>query len=185
MGIYAVCPVLLVRCDDVCRSSTVIKVASTSGSLENAACRGRRLWCTEQQCWIQEWHNIIFSDKSWFCVHYSDGPIRAWRLQGDFSSLSCIWYWYRGPKLGVRVYVATTHVSIVRIDGNLNANQCISDILFPVVTPYLRGQSNVIFQQDNTRQQVALCGLTFLDTLGICLFRWPALSSDLSPIENI
>lgn len=148
----------------------------------------RRLWCAERQSWIQEWHNVVFSDESRFCVQYSDGRIRVWRLRGDRTSPACIRYRHRGPAPGVMVWAAigyTTRTSLVRIDGTLNADRYISDILRPVVVPYLRGLPNAIFQQDNARPHVARRVLTFLDTQGIRLLPWPARSPDLSPIENI
>ncbi|GFY21049.1 hypothetical protein TNCV_3990931 [Trichonephila clavipes] len=43
----------------------------------------------------------------------------------------------------------------VRIAGTLN-NQCyISEVLEPVVLPYLQGLATAIFQQDNARPHVA------------------------------
>ena len=55
----------------------------------------------------------------------------------------------------------TARISLVRIDGNLNADWYNSDILRQVLVPYLRGLTKAIFQEDNARSLVARCILTF------------------------
>ena len=56
----------------------------------------------------------------------------------------------------------TIRTSLVRIGGDLIAEWYISDILRPVVVPYLRGLPNVIFKQVRSRPHVASHVLTFL-----------------------
>ena len=77
------------------------------------------------------------------------------------------------------------HVSLVRIDLNLNADRYIFDILLPLVVPYLKTLPNANFQQDNSGQHVARRVLTYLDAQGIRLSPQPARSTDLSLFENI
>ncbi|CAL1274870.1 unnamed protein product [Larinioides sclopetarius] len=148
----------------------------------------RRVWCADRQSWIQERHNVVFSDESRFCVQYSDGYIRVWRFRRDRTLPSCIRYRHTGTAPGRIVWVAIGYkirASLVRIDGNLNADRYIYDILRSVVVPYLQGLPNTIFQQDNAKPHVARRVRSFLDTQGIRLLPWPARSPDLSPIENI
>lgn len=102
----------------------------------------------------------IFSGKSQFCMQYSDGHIHVWRLWGNRLLSACIRYLHRSPATGVMVWAAIgymTLISLVWIYRNLNANWYISDILLPVVVPYLRGLPDTIFQQDNARPHVASC----------------------------
>ncbi|CAL1274843.1 unnamed protein product [Larinioides sclopetarius] len=109
----------------------------------------RRVWCTVRQSWIQGWYSLIFSDEYWFCVQYSDGRIRVWRLQGDRTLPDCIRYRLTGPAPGVMIWAAnwyTTRTSIVQIDGILNADRYISVILRLVAVPYLRDLPNKIMQ---------------------------------------
>ena len=144
------------------------------------------LWCTKCQSWIQEWHNVIFSDKSWFCMQYFDGCIHVCSLQGDCTLPVYIWYYHRSTAPGVMVTTRnTTSTSLILINDNLNTDWDISDILCHVVVLYLRGLSNVTFQQDNARPHVARHVLIFLNTQGIRLLPWPAQSPDLLQIENI
>ena len=59
------------------------------------------------------------------------------------------------------------HTSLVRIDGNLNPDQYIADILSIVVVLYLRGLPNANFQQDNCKSHAARRFLTIIDKQGI------------------
>ncbi|GFX50596.1 transposable element Tcb1 transposase [Trichonephila clavipes] len=61
----------------------------------------------------------------------------------------------------------------------------ISEVLEPVVLPFLQGLATAIFQQDNARPHVARIVQRFFINHQIELFPWPAHSQDLSPIENI
>ena len=90
------------------------------------------------------------------------------------------------PASGVMVSIAigyTMSASLVRIKGNLNADRYISDIFLPVVMPYLRVLTNVIFQQDNSKPNVAYCVLTFLDTQDIQLLPW-SVRSPCHPLKT-
>ncbi|MBJ5603936.1 hypothetical protein JGG68_24065 [Salmonella enterica subsp. enterica serovar Albany] len=40
----------------------------------------RLQWCVERRTWTTEWHDIIFSDESRFCLQHHDGRIRGDRL---------------------------------------------------------------------------------------------------------
>ncbi|KFM62927.1 Transposable element Tcb1 transposase, partial [Stegodyphus mimosarum] len=61
----------------------------------------------------------------------------------------------------------------------------ISEVLEPVVLPYLQGLPTAIFQQDNARPHVACIVQGFLINRQIELLPWLARSPDLSPIENM
>ncbi|MBJ5695529.1 hypothetical protein JGG83_23035 [Salmonella enterica subsp. enterica serovar Derby] len=45
--------------------------------------RMRLQWCVERRTWTTEWHDIIFSDESRFCLQHHDGRIRVWRHRGE------------------------------------------------------------------------------------------------------
>ncbi|PRD35191.1 UNVERIFIED_CONTAM: hypothetical protein NCL1_12296 [Trichonephila clavipes] len=99
-------------------------------------------------------------------------------------NITCTWC----DGLGAIGY--TTRTSLVRVDGKLNANLYISDILCPVIGPYRRGLSNALYQQDNARPYVARlnCNLHLhvyqirhpLKTSGLRLLRdWPTIPLQL------
>jgi hypothetical protein len=40
-------------------------------------------WCRLRDHWVDEWHQIIFSDESQFCLWHSDGRLRDRRPRGQ------------------------------------------------------------------------------------------------------
>ncbi|GFX74637.1 transposable element Tcb1 transposase [Trichonephila clavipes] len=74
---------------------------------------------------------------------------------------------------------------LVRIAGTLNSQRHISEVLEPVILPYLQGLATAIFQQDNARPHVARIVQRFFVNHQIELLPWPARYPDLSPIENM
>ncbi|GFY21987.1 transposable element Tcb1 transposase [Trichonephila clavipes] len=64
---------------------------------------------------------------------------------------------YTGSAPGIMVWGGIGYHSgtpLVRIAGTLNSERCISEVLAPVVLPYLQGLATAIFQQDNARQHL-------------------------------
>ncbi|GFU53246.1 transposable element Tcb1 transposase [Trichonephila clavipes] len=94
------------------------------------------------------------------------------------------WYWISLS------HSSSTHcryfsTPLVRIAGTLNNQRYISEVLEPVVLPYLQGLATAIFQQDNARPHLARIVQRFFVNHQIELLPWPARSPDLSPIENM
>ncbi|GFX27406.1 transposable element Tcb1 transposase [Trichonephila clavipes] len=101
---------------------------------------------------------------------------------------SCVMHRHTGPAPGIMVWSSIgyhSHTPLVRIAGTLNNQRYISEVLEPVVLPYLQGLATDIFQQDNVRPHVALIVQRFFINQQIELLSWPARSPDLSPIENM
>ncbi|GFU24562.1 transposable element Tcb1 transposase [Trichonephila clavipes] len=101
---------------------------------------------------------------------------------------SCVMHRLTGPAPGIMVWVRIGYHSrtpLVRIDGTLNSQRYISEVLEPVVLPYLQGLATAIFQQDNAQPHVARIVQRFFINHQIELLPWPARSPDLSPIENM
>ncbi|GFU53860.1 transposable element Tc1 transposase [Trichonephila clavipes] len=72
---------------------------------------------------------------------------------------------------------------LVRIQGTLNAQRYVQNVLRSVAIPYLQGLPNAIFQQDNSRPHTARISQHALR--GVQMLPWPAYSPDLSPIEHV
>ncbi|GFW66686.1 transposable element Tcb1 transposase [Trichonephila clavipes] len=75
-----------------------------------------------------------------------------------------------------------SRTSLARIAGTLNSPRYISEVLEPVVLPYLQGLATGKFQQDNVRPHVARIVQRFFVNHQIELLPWPSRSPDLSPI---
>ncbi|GFS66290.1 transposable element Tcb1 transposase [Trichonephila clavipes] len=73
--------------------------------------------------------------------------------------------------------------SLVRIDGTLNRQCYISEVLKPVVLLYIQHLPLAIFQQDNARPHVTCNVQVFFFTNQIELIPWP--TPDLWAIENV
>ncbi|GFX59361.1 transposable element Tcb1 transposase [Trichonephila clavipes] len=95
---------------------------------------------------------------------------------------------YTGPAPGIIVWGGIGYHSrtpLVPIAGTLNSQHFISEVLYPVVLPYVQGLVTAIFQQDNARSRVSRIVQIFFVNHQIELLPWPARSLDLSPIENM
>ncbi|GFW36204.1 transposable element Tcb1 transposase [Trichonephila clavipes] len=71
---------------------------------------------------------------------------------------SCVMHRYTGSAPGIMVWGGIgyhSHTPLVRIDRPLNSQGYISEVLEPVVLPYLQGLATAIFQQDNAQTHVA------------------------------
>ncbi|GFU50934.1 transposable element Tcb1 transposase [Trichonephila clavipes] len=107
--------------------------------------------------WAAEW-NEVFTDKSRICLQHHDGQIRVGRHRGERMLNSCVMHRHTGPAPGIMVWGGLGYHSstpLVRIVGTLNSQRYISEVLEPVVLPYLQSLAIAIFQQDNARPHVA------------------------------
>ncbi|UYV63612.1 hypothetical protein LAZ67_2004968 [Cordylochernes scorpioides] len=148
--------------------------------------RLRHQWYDERRMWTAEWNEIVFNDESRFCLQHHDGRIRVWRHRGERMLNICVMHRHTTP--GIMVWGGIGYHSrtpLVRIAGTLNNQRYISDVLEPVVLPFLQGFPTAIFQQDNARPHVARNVQRFFVNRQIELLPWPARSPDLSPIENM
>ncbi|GFU80937.1 transposable element Tcb1 transposase [Trichonephila clavipes] len=101
---------------------------------------------------------------------------------------SCVMHRHNGPAPGIMVWGSIEYhprTPLVRIDGTLNSQRYISEVLEPVVLHYFQGLATAIFQQDNERPHVARIVQRFFINHQIELLPWPARSPDLSAIENM
>ncbi|KFM71866.1 Transposable element Tcb1 transposase, partial [Stegodyphus mimosarum] len=150
--------------------------------------RLRRQWWDERKMWTAEWSEIVFTDETRFCLQHHDDRIRVWRHRGERMLNSCVMHPHTGPAPGIMVWDGIGYHSrtpLVHVAGTLNRQRYISEVLEPVVLPYLQVLPTVIFQQDNVQLHVARIAQGFFVNRQIELLPWPARSPDLSPIENM
>ncbi|GFV28568.1 transposable element Tcb1 transposase [Trichonephila clavipes] len=150
--------------------------------------RLRRQWCDERRMWAAKWNEVFFTDESRICLLHHDDWIQVWRHRGERMLNSCVIHRHTGPAPGIMFFGGIGYHSgtpLVRIAGTLNCQRYISELLEPVVFPYLQGWATAIFQQDNARPHVACIVQRFFVNQQIELLPWPARSPDLSPIENM
>ncbi|GFT36851.1 transposable element Tcb1 transposase [Trichonephila clavipes] len=100
--------------------------------------------------WMQE--------ESRICLKHPDGWIRVWRYRGETMLNSCVMHHHTGSAPHIKVWGGIGYHSrtpLVRNAGTLNSQRYISDLLEPVVFPYIQGLATAILQQDNGRPHVA------------------------------
>ncbi|GFS77220.1 transposable element Tcb1 transposase [Trichonephila clavipes] len=102
--------------------------------------RLRHQWCDERRIWAVEWNEVVFTDESRICLHHHDGRIRVWRHWGERMLNSCVMHRHTGPAPSIMVWCGIGYHSrtpLVHITGTLNSQRYISEMVEPVVLPYL------------------------------------------------
>ncbi|GFU97478.1 transposable element Tcb1 transposase [Trichonephila clavipes] len=113
--------------------------------------RVRRQWCDERRMWVAEWYEVVFTYESRIFLQHHDGRIRVWRHRGERMLNSCVMHHHTGTSPGIMVWGGIEYNSrtpLVRIADTFNSQRYISEVLEPVVLPYLQGLTTAIFQQD-------------------------------------
>ena len=149
-------------------------------------------WAQEHARWTRrQWGSVVFSDESKFNVHHHDGRIRVFRSKGERFQDSCVSKVNRGGGGSVHVWAGISQFNkteLVVLHGNVTARSYIDNVLRPVLLPFLRDNfrgRNPIFQQDNAPAHRAHLTTNFLRENAVECLKWPALSPDMSPIEDV
>ena len=157
----------------------------------------RVAWCMAHREWTgAEWAKVLWSDESRFVLDFHDGRVRVRRLPTERFLDDCILEHDRygvGSLMVWAVMDASHRSRIVRIDGNLNSERYVREILQPILLPFAAGAQQRdgteapprLFMQDNARPHTARCTREFLTQAGVPLLDWPARSPDLNPIEHM
>ncbi|UYV82649.1 hypothetical protein LAZ67_22000377 [Cordylochernes scorpioides] len=120
--------------------------------------RQRLKWCRARSTWMTEWHRVVFSDKSRFCLSSDSRRVRVWRRRGERSNPAAIVERPTVRQRGIMVWGAIVYDSrspLLRIQGTMTAQRYVDDVLRPVTLPYLQGVPNALYQQDNARPHTA------------------------------
>ncbi|GFW25398.1 transposable element Tcb1 transposase [Trichonephila clavipes] len=112
--------------------------------------RLRRQWCDERRMWVVEWNEVVFTDESRICLQHHDFRIRVWRYRRERMLNSCVLHRHTGPAQAIMVWGGIgyhSHTSLVRIAGTLKSQRYISEVLEPVVLPYLQAWPQPYFNR--------------------------------------
>ncbi|UYV83125.1 SETMAR, partial [Cordylochernes scorpioides] len=148
--------------------------------------RQRLEWCRARSTWMTEWHRVVFSDESRFCLSSDSRRVRVWRRRGERSNPAAIVERPTVRQRGIMVWGAIAYDSrspLLRIQGTMTAQRYVDDVLRPVTLPYLQGVPNALYQQDNARPHTARISQQALQD--VQMLPWPPCSPDLSPIEHV
>ncbi|UYV74806.1 Transposase [Cordylochernes scorpioides] len=148
--------------------------------------RQRLEWCRARSTWMTEWHRVVFSDESRFCLSSDSRRVRVWRRRGERSNPAAIVERPTVRQRGIMVWGAIAYDSrspLLRIQGTMTAQRYVDDVLRTVTLPYLQGVPNALYQQDNARPHTTRISQQALQ--GVQMLPWPPYSPDLSPIEHV
>ncbi|UYV79196.1 Transposase [Cordylochernes scorpioides] len=135
---------------------------------------------------MTEWHRVVFSDESRFCLSSDSRRVRVWRRRGERSNPAAIVERPTVRQRGIMVWGAIAYDSrspLLRIQGTMTAQRYVDDVLRPVTLPYLQGVPNALYQQDNALPHTASISQQALQD--VQMLPWPPYSPDLSPIEHV
>ncbi|UYV73697.1 ARMC8, partial [Cordylochernes scorpioides] len=120
--------------------------------------RQRLEWCRDRSTWMTEWHRVVFSDESRFCLSSDSRRVRVWRRCRERSNPAAIVERSTVRQRGIMVWGAIAYDSrspLLHIQGTMTAQRYVDDVLRPVTLPYLQGVPNALYQQDNARPHTA------------------------------
>ncbi|UYV84960.1 Transposase, partial [Cordylochernes scorpioides] len=112
--------------------------------------RHQRLeWCRARSTWMTEWHRVVFSDESRFCLSSDSRRVRVWRRRGERSNPAAIVERPTVRQRGIMVWGAIAYdcrSPLLRIQGAMTAQRYVDDVLRPVTLPYLQGVPNALYR---------------------------------------
>ncbi|UYV69311.1 hypothetical protein LAZ67_6003224 [Cordylochernes scorpioides] len=132
--------------------------------------RQRLEWCRARSTWMTEWHRVVFSDESRFCLSSDSRRVRVWRRRGERSNPAAIVERPTVRQRGIMVWGAIAYDSrspLLRIQGTMTAQRYVDDVLRP----------------DNARPHTDRISQQALQD--VQMLPWPPYSPDLSPIEHV
>ena len=114
----------------------------------------RRFFSEKTRSWDHQWRQMLWSDESRFCLHQNDGTVNIYRQKNTRYEKRNQLHFNRWKTGGVMVWAGISYnyrTNLVFIDGNLNAERYINEILTTEVVPFLQAYPKVLyFQQDNS-----------------------------------
>jgi transposase len=152
--------------------------------------RTRLHFAREHHNWVvADWENVLWTDESRFCLYTCDRRVRVFRrpneryAQCNFMNTTL----FGGGSVMVWGGISlNARTELVVLNGNLNADRYITDILSQHVVPFAPHIGpNFLLMQDNARPHTARVVQNYLLDVGINTLNWPARSPDLNPIENV
>ena len=134
-----------------------------------------------------DWRHIWSSDESYFLFQRHNRRRRVSRRTNERCAQNCVDEALSHGVGGVMVWSAissTGRKPLVHVQGAVNAQRYVAEILQPHVIPRLAAPC-AVFQRDNTRPHAARHTTQFLANNNVQTPHWSSISPDLKPIEHI
>ena len=125
-----------------------------------ASHRAARLqWAQRHFRWgRRSWARVLFSDESRFNLSHHDGGIRVFKSRGERFPDNCL---VERDQFGGGI-MGRRKTNLIVVQGNLNAQGYINQILQPEAVPFLQRHGPAILMHDNARPYVARICRQFL-----------------------
>ncbi|GFU54371.1 transposable element Tcb1 transposase [Trichonephila clavipes] len=110
----------------------------------------RLQWAHEPRTWQADWHQVVFSNESSFHLWDHDCRIRFRRYASERCLPECVIERHSDLTPRVMVWGAISYhgrCNFVRIEGNLNSNRYVCEVLQPEVVLLLQGIPGAIFHR--------------------------------------
>ncbi|GFU92533.1 transposable element Tc1 transposase [Trichonephila clavipes] len=120
--------------------------------------RLRLKWAHEPRVWQADWHQGVFSDESRFNLWDHDDRISVRLYDGERCLPECVIERRSGLQPGFMVKGAISYhelSNLLRIEGNINSNRYVCEVLQLAVVPFHQDIPGAIFQKDNACPYVA------------------------------
>ena len=106
----------------------------------------RLQWARVHSRWTrQQWKNVLFTDEMRACFRHIDGRRRVWRWRGEQHSECCVQPVTAFSGGSVTVWggiTLTNKTHLIQINGNLNSNRYVAEILRLHVVPHTAAIGN-------------------------------------------
>ena len=140
--------------------------------------RAARLqWAQRHFRWgQQQWARVLFSDESRFNLSHHDVRIRVFRRRGERFADNCLIGRDRFGGGSVMVWdgiMGRRKTNLIVVQGNLNAQGYINQILQPEAVPFLQRHGPAILMHDNARHIARICR-QFLNGNNVNVLPWLA-----------
>ena len=144
----------------------------------------RFAWCRRHIHFMQQdWACVLFTDESRFHLDSSDGRSRVYRRVGERFHESCVIQWHPFGGGSVMVWGGISSCGrtvLMVVEGTLTGIRYRDEIMFSHLCNNIVPCCNRI-----TLAHVALVVTDFLIQNNVNVLPWPAMSPDLSPIEQV
>ncbi|GFV42316.1 transposable element Tcb2 transposase [Trichonephila clavipes] len=114
----------------------------------------RLQWAHEHRAWQADLHQVVFSDESRFNLRDHNSRIHITRYASECCLPESVMERHSGLTPGVMAWGAISYhgrTHLLRIEGNLNSNRYIHEVLQPEVVNFLQCIPGAIYKQDNAR----------------------------------
>ena len=173
------------------RSGLHLRVAANKPHLSRNHALARLAWARAHRPWTwAHWKNCLFTDEAKFCRRSLVRTIRVWRQRGESRHSDTLTNTTEVFVGGVLVWGGICiegRTDLVIINGNLNSNRYVQNILEPHVLPIAGAMDDpraFVLVDDNARPHRSHIVDNFIAENDINRMEWPSKSPDINPIEN-